>query len=194
MWAAGVTGPRVAPGKYEVRMTVDGKTQSQTFMIKPDPRLKTTPEEYTKQLSLALQVRDKLSETNGGVVKIREVKKQLEEYTKRDDKKVSDTAKSLITKLTAIEEELYQTKNRASEDPLNYPIKLNNKIAYILGMVSNAESQPTASSYMVYEELASKVNAQIRALNTALTEDISSFNKLIRDGNVPAVIVPVVKK
>ncbi len=194
MWAAQVTGPRIAPGKYEVRMTVDGKTQSQTFLVKPDPRLKTTPEEYGKQLSLALQVRDKLSETNGGVVKIREVKKQLEEFTKRDDKKVSEAAKGLIAKLTAIEEELYQTKNRASEDPLNFPIKLNNKIAYILGMVSNAESQPTASSYMVYEELASKVNAQIRALNTALTDDIGSFNKLVRDSNVPAVLVPPVRK
>ena len=55
------------------------------------------------------------------MIRIREVRKQLEEYTKRDDKKVADAAKALIEKLTAVEEELYQTKNRASQDPLNYP-------------------------------------------------------------------------
>ena len=49
-----------------VRLTVDGKTQTQTFEVKKDPRLDTTPEEYAKQLSLSLQVRDKLTETNDG--------------------------------------------------------------------------------------------------------------------------------
>jgi hypothetical protein len=190
MWAAGVQGPRVSPGRYQVRLTVDGQTQTQPFEVKADPRLKTTPEEYAKQLSLALQIRDKLSETNAGVVKIREVKRQLEEFTKRDDKKIADAAKGLIAKLTAIEEELYQTKNRASEDPLNFPIKLNNKLAYVLGTVSNSESQPTAASYMVYEDLAPKVNAQLRALGTVLTTDVEGFNKAVRDAGAPAVVVP----
>ncbi len=190
MWAGGVQGPRISPGKYTVRITVDGTTQSQTFEVKPDPRLKTTPEDYAKQLSLALQIRDKLSETNAGVIKIREVRRQLEEFAKRDDKKISDAAKALIAKMTAIEEELYQTKNRASEDPLNFPIKLNNKLAYVLGTVSNSESQPTAASYMVYEDLAPKVNAQLRALTGVLTEDVSNFNKIVRDTNAPAIVVP----
>jgi hypothetical protein len=190
MWAAGVQGPRISPGHYQVRITVDGKTQTAGFEVKADPRLKTTPEEYAKQLSLALQVRDKLSETNAGVVRIREVRRQLEEFTKRDDKKVADAAKDLIQKLTAIEEDLYQTKNRASEDPLNFPIKLNNKIAYVLGTVANSESQPTQQSYMVYEDLASQVNGKIRALNGLLTNDVAAFNKTVRDANVPVVTVP----
>jgi photosystem II stability/assembly factor-like uncharacterized protein len=190
MWAAGVQGPRISPGHYQVRITVDGKTQTQAFEVKADPRLKTTPEDYAKQLSLALQVRDKLSETNAGVVKIREVRRQLEEFTRRDDKKVADAAKDLIQKLTAIEEDLYQTKNRASEDPLNFPIKLNNKIAYVLGTVANSESQPTQQSYMVYEDLASQVNGKIRALNGLLTNDVAAFNKTVRDANVPVVTVP----
>jgi hypothetical protein len=191
MWAANVQGPRVAPGKYSVRLTVDGKTQTQSFEVKPDPRLKTTPEDYAKQLTLALQISDKLSQTNAGVVEIREVRRQLEEFAKRDDKQIADQAKALIQKLTAIEEELYQTKNRATEDPLNFPIKLNNKLAYALGTVANSESQPTAASYVVYEDLAPQVNAQLRALNGALTQDLAAFNKAVRDANEPAVVVPV---
>ena len=166
---------------------MDGKSQTQSFDVWKDPRLKTTPEEYAKQVSLALQVRDKLSETNHGVIRIREARKQLEEYTKRDEKRIADAASALVKKLTAVEEELYQTKNRASEDPLNYPIKLNNKLAGVLSAVNLSDDQPTSQDYMVYEDLATRVNAQIKMLNALLTTDLAAFNQLIRDANVPAV-------
>jgi photosystem II stability/assembly factor-like uncharacterized protein len=194
LWAGSMTGPLAAPGSYQVRLTVDGKTQTQRFAIKKDPRLDTTPEDYAKQLSLALQVRDKLSETNEGVIRIRELRKQLDEYAKRDDKRVADAAKALISKLTAVEEELYQTKNRASEDPLNFPIKLNNKLAYVMGVVESSDNQPTSQSYMVYEDVATKVNGQMKTLNGLMTTDLAAFNKLIHDQNIPAVEPPAVKK
>ena len=78
---------------------------------------------------------------------------------------MADAAKALTKKLTAVEEDLYQTKNRASEDPLNFPIKLNNKLAYVLGVVESSDNQPTAQSYMVYEDLATQVNADLKTLN-----------------------------
>jgi photosystem II stability/assembly factor-like uncharacterized protein len=190
MWAGNVTGPRVPPGKYTVRLTVDGKSQSETFELKKDPRLSTTPEEYAKQISLALQIRDKLSETNGAVVRIREVRKKLDEYASSGDAKVADAAKSLNGKLTAIEGDLYQTRNRASEDPLNFPIKLNNKLAYVMGEIESSDNQPTAQSYVVYEDLATEVNGKLRSLNGLLTTDLAAFNKLVRDANIPAVTVP----
>jgi CRISPR/Cas system CSM-associated protein Csm2 small subunit len=190
MWAGSVTGPRVSPGTYQVRLTVDGKVQTQSFEVKKDPRLATTPEEYAKQLSLAIQLRDKLSETNEGVIRIRELRKQLDEYTKRSDKRVADAAKELSKKLTAVEENLYQTKNRASEDPLNYPIKLNNKLAHVLGVVESSDNQPTAQSNMVYEDLATRANAELKTLNGLLTTDLAAFNKLVRDANIPAVEAP----
>ena len=110
-------------------MTVDGKAETQSFTVTAGPAARTTPEEYARQLAMQLQIRDKLTQANDGVIEIREVKKQLEPFEKGDNKTVSDAAKELAKKLTAVEEELYQTKNRSSQDPLNYPIKLNNKIA-----------------------------------------------------------------
>jgi Sortilin, neurotensin receptor 3, len=190
MWAGSVTGPRVSPGSYQVRLTVNGKSQTESFLVKKDPRLTTTPEDYTKQLTLALQVRDKLSAANEGVIRIREIRKQLEPYAARSDKRVADAAKALMAKLTTVEEELYQTKNRASEDPLNFPIKLNNKLAHVLGVVSNAEAPPTQQSYMVYEDLATRANGQLKTLDGLLTSDLSAFNKLLHDTNVPAVEAP----
>jgi photosystem II stability/assembly factor-like uncharacterized protein len=194
MWAGSLTGPAAAPGVYTVKLTIDGKTQTQTFEVKKDPRLSTTPKDYAKQVSLALQIRDKLSATNEGVIRIRELRKQLADYTRRDDKRVADAAKALSDKLTKVEEELYQTKNRASEDPLNFPIKLNNKLAHVLGVVESSDNPPTQQSYMVYEDVATRVNAQLKTLDTLLTSDLAAFNKLIHDANVPAIEAPAPKK
>jgi photosystem II stability/assembly factor-like uncharacterized protein len=190
LWAGSVTGPRAAPGKYQVRLTVGGKQLTESFEVKKDPRLETTPEDYARQLSLALQIRDKLSATNEGVIRIRALRKQLEDYTSRDNPKVAQAAKTLIEHLTTVEEELYQTKNRASEDPLNFPIKLNNKLAHVLSLVGGSDSRPTEQSYMVYEDLATRVNAQLKQLNLLMTDDLSAFNKLVHDSNVPAVLAP----
>ena len=193
LWAGSTTGPSAVPGTYTVKLTAAGKTYTQNFKVSKDPRLATTDEDFGKQLSLAMQVRDKVSETNQAVIRIREVKRQLDEFAKRPDKKVADAAKALAQKLTAVEEELYQTKNRASEDPLNFPIKLNNKLAYVLGVVEGSDNQPTSQSYVVYEDLATQVNAQINKLNGLFTTDLASFNKLVRDANVPAVELPPAK-
>ncbi len=187
LWAGTTVGPRVAPGKYQVRLTVDGKSQTQAFEVMKDPRILTTSEAFGKQVSLAIQVRDKLSETNQGVVRVREARQQLEPYAKREDKKVADAASALIKKLTAVEEELYQTKLRSGQDPLNYGIKLNNKLAHVLAVVTSSDDEPTQPSYMVYEELATKVNVQLRTLNGLLTTDLMAFNKLVHDSNAPAV-------
>jgi photosystem II stability/assembly factor-like uncharacterized protein len=194
LWAGNTRGPMAIPGNYQVRLTVDGKTQTQPFTIVKDPRLKTTPEDFARQLSLALQIRDKLSQTNQAVIDIREAKKQLGEYMSlwKDNpaaKKVVDTAKELTDKLSTVEGELYQVKNQANEDPLNYPIKLNNRIAALLGVVQSNDAGPTKQTNMVYEEVASEVNVQLNAARKLLTDDIAAFNKLVKDANIPAVTV-----
>ncbi len=139
-WAGGVRGPAVVPGTYQVRLTVNGKSQTQKFEVRKDPRIQTTPEQFAAQLELGLQLRDKLSQTNGAVVQIRDVRKQVDELIARlkagpqsaKEKAVLEKAQSLAAEMTTVEEALYQTKNRASEDPLNFPVKLNNKIAALV--------------------------------------------------------------
>jgi photosystem II stability/assembly factor-like uncharacterized protein len=190
MWAGSVRGPLVPPGTYQVRITANGKTQMQSFQVMKDPRLSTTPQDFARQLELGLQIRDKLSAANEGVITIRDVRKQLDGYIERvKDQKVIDAAKALSKKLTEVEEALYQTKNRASEDPLNFPIKLNNKLAALGSALAMSDSAPTTQESMVYEGLASQVNAELRKLDQLLGSDLAAFNKLVRDENVPAITV-----
>jgi kynureninase len=123
------------------------------------------------------------------------VRDQLKSVSERStaagkDTTIAAAAKTLTAKLTAVEEALYQTKNRASQDPLNYPIRLNNKLAALAGTVASADAAPTAQSYAVYEELAAKVDAELSTLDTVLAEDVPAFNRLVREQDVPAIRPP----
>jgi len=126
-------------------------------------------------------------------IKIEDYDRQVAELEATVKKRVADAAKALTQKLTAVEEELYQTKNRASEDPLNFPIKLNNKLAHVLGVVEGSDNPPTQQSYMVYEDVATRVNGQLKTLEGLMNNDLAAFNKLIHDANVPAIQAPAKK-
>ncbi|HEX8685877.1 MAG TPA: hypothetical protein VF654_05225, partial [Pyrinomonadaceae bacterium] len=194
LWAGGVNCPRAVPGTYQVKLTADGQTYTQTFEIRKDPRLQTTQEEFAKQLALLTKIRDKLTETHNAVAQIRDVRRQLDDLLKRaadqpGAKPVLTAGAALGKKLQAVEEELYQTKNQSSQDPLNFPIKLNNKLAALGGIVGSADAQPTEQSYALYDELAAKIDAQLRQLNQVMTDDLKSFNALVRTSDIPAVVV-----
>ena len=193
-WAASSRGPVAVPGNYSVKLTVDGKTFSQPFVIRKDPRMAGSQQDLQKQLDLSLQIRDKVTQANDAVIRIRDVRKQVDDLVTRasalkDAQKVVEAGKKLSKELTEVEQELYQTKNQSSQDPLNYPIKLNNKLAALLGTVQNSDTGPTAQANQVFEDLATKVNVHIRKLEGLLQTDLSSFNKLVRDTAVPAVIL-----
>src|SRR5437870_8719558 len=162
LWAGGTRGPRIVPGNYQVKLSVDGKTMTESFEVKPDPRLTTTAADYAKQLDLALKIRDKLTETHNAIIQIRDVKKQIDDLVKRigpQSKPIADVGNALTKKLTEVEEALYQTKNQSSQDPLNFPIRLNNKLAALMGVVARSETPPNDQSFAVNDELVGQINA-----------------------------------
>lgn len=188
LWGGSTDGPLVVPGTYQVKLTAGGKSLTQKFEIRKDPRVATTSEEFQKQLALLLQIRDKLTQTHDAIKRIREVRGQLDTFAKRNEnKEVTEAAKSLAKKLTAVEEALYQTKNQSSQDPLNFPIKLNNKLAALASTVASADAAPTAQSYVVQEDLSTRINAQLGLLDGLLQKDLPAFNKLVREKSLPAV-------
>jgi len=185
MWAGNVTGPTAAPGKYTAKLTAGGESQTQSFTVRADPRLKTQPQDYAAQLALALQLRDKLSAVNQAVIEIRDARKQLARYEAVE--KVKDSAKALDKELTEVEEALYQTKLKAGEDALNFPIKLNNKLAALKGAVEESDAAPTRQEQQVFEDIATQSNAELEKLKRVLEGDLPAFNKQVRDANIPAV-------
>jgi len=192
LWAGQISGPRIVPGTYQVKLTVDGQTTTQTFEVKSDPRLTTSAADYAKQLDLSLKIRDKLTETHNAIIQIRDVKKQIDDLVKRvgpQSKPIADAGNALNRKLTEVEEALYQTKNQSSQDPLNFPIRLNNKLAALGGVVSRSETPPNEQSYAVYDELVAQINTQLQKLSQIMKTDLPAFNQLVKDQNIPAIVV-----
>ncbi|MGQ0813742.1 MAG: VPS10 domain-containing protein [Gemmatimonadota bacterium] len=180
LWAGGTNGPRVLPGTYQVRLTADENAPVvQSFRILPDPRLPhVTAADLRAQHELAMQVRNRLNEANGAVMLIRGVKQQIDERVKQaSDPKLADFASQLKDKLSKVEEEIYQVRNQSNQDPLNYPIKLNNKIAALLGAVEGVAGRPTAQTFEVFTELSARLDQQLAWLNRILERDLPAFNR-----------------
>jgi hypothetical protein len=194
LWSGETRGPKVTPGTYQAKLTVDGQPFTQMFEVKADPRLTTAPADYARQLELGLKIRDKLNETHNAIIQIRDVRRQVEDLLKRvtgqtNFKVINDAGLTLNKNLTTVEETLYQTKNQSNQDPLNYPIRLNNKLAALGGVVGSADAAPTAQSYTVYDDLVGQIDAQLQRLAQLMRTDVPAFNQLVRDQNIPAVVV-----
>jgi hypothetical protein len=188
MWSGGTLGPRVVPGTYQARLTAGDQTATVPFEIKQDPRSTATPADLKAQFDFVTSVHDKLSEVNGQITRIREVRKQLTDVKKRvsDNKAIVAAANDLDKKMTAVEEALYQTKNKSSQDPLNYPIRLNDKLAGVGDSAASGPYAPTAQQIEVRDELVVQIDAQLAKLKAIWDTDLPAFNKL-------AAGVPVVK-
>ncbi len=105
------------------------------------------------------------------------------------DSSIARAAKKLSEKLTAVEEALYQTKNKSNQDPLNYPIRLNNKLAALAGTVDGVNAPPTDQASEVYRVLGGRVDAELAKLKGLLSDDLAAFNQVVREKQVPAVVV-----
>lgn len=192
MWGGSLAGPRVVPGTYQVRLSVDGKTvATETFSIKADPRLRTTQDDFQKQFDFLSKTGAKLSATHAAILEIRDLRKQLEDLSgrlKTDQKDLKDKATEIVKKLTAIEEELMQTKIRSGQDALNYPIKLNNKLAALASLVDGSDDAPTSQAYDVYTDLTAKIDAQLAILASIRSQDIVAFNKAYSEKGLPVIV------
>jgi len=194
LWGS-LTGPRAVPGQYSAKLKVGSQEQTVQFEVKPDPRSSATPSDYEAQLKFLLECRDKLTETHRAIKTIREVREQLNAIGKRaadskDSKEVSEAAKAIDQKMTAIEEALYQTKARSSQDVLNFPIRLNNKLASVAGAAGMGDYRPTDQTVQVKEELTAKIDAELAKYRRVLADDVSKFNELLERKKVPGVAIP----
>jgi kynureninase len=123
------------------------------------------------------------------VIDIRKIEADVADRMAQDAA-VADRAAGLRTRLDAVEEEIYQVRNQSNQDPLNYPIKLNNKIAALMGAVEGVHGAPTAQSYIVFQELSQRLDAQLQALDRVITSDLAAFNELLRSRNLEPIADP----
>ena len=136
-----------------------------------------TDADLKEQFDLAIQIRDKVSEANNAVIQIRKIKDGVAERTaKSTDSALKAAGDRLVTNLTAVEEEIYQTRNQSGQDPLNFPIKINNRIASLNRVVNAGDGKPIGSAYEIFQDVSAELKAQTDRLQQVLATDLAAFN------------------
>ncbi len=194
-WGPGNVTPMAVPGTYKVRLTVGKQEMEKSFELVKDPRLSVTQEEYRQQFDLLVNIRDRLSQAHDAVNEMRNIRKQLQWFTERSKdqpyfEKIKKAAADIEEKLKPLDDALIQHQAKAYQDLLNHPVKLNNKLSALGGwVVQFSEGAPTKQALAVFDDLAQRVDRQLALLKEIIGTDVAGFNRLIKELDVPAVIL-----
>jgi hypothetical protein len=189
-----VSGPIAPPGRYTVVLKCSGIEKSKTFEIIKDPRVEASQKELEDQFNLLLSIRDRLSETHDSINRIRSICSQVNEWTQRaighsSETLVTEAAKKITEKLSAIEIELIQTEYQGARDRLNLPTRLNSKLSEITSVVSAGDFAPTRQSYEVFQAVSDEIEPHLVTLQNTIDGDVKDFDNLVQELGIPAVVV-----
>jgi photosystem II stability/assembly factor-like uncharacterized protein len=190
-WAGRGNGPAMAPGRYTVRLTAgDAAPVTQTFDLLPDPRSDATAADLQEQVRFALEVRDRITAANQGVIEIRNLKRDVAERvaTVGGNAALAQRAAAFAERLSGVEDSLYQTKNQSGQDPLNFPIRLNDQLGGLMGFIMSGERRPAPQAYEVFNVLRPKLEAELARLERVIAADLPWINQQLAAAGQPAVV------
>jgi hypothetical protein len=179
LWGATTNGPTALPGSYQVRLTVDGRAQTQPITVKKHPFYTASDADLREQFELASRIRDKVNEANDAIIRIRRIKRDLaDRVQKSQSADVKAIAEQFTKELTTVEEDVYQVRNQSNQDPLNFPIKTNNRLASLLRVVQAGDGKPLGNVVPIFNELQAELKAETDRLQRVLTTYVPRFNQL----------------
>ncbi len=180
-WWGSLAGPKVVPGKYTVELSVNEIVQTQEFEILKDPRVPYTQAELQQQYDFISSINAKVTEAHEDIIEMRKLKKQMKDFLKQHESpKVKQKIEVLDSTLSVIEKTLYQTQNRSRQDPLNFPIRLTNKLAHLNSLSQMSDGPPTASMLAVQAELTEQIDKELEAYRLIKSKEVQALNDLIR--------------
>jgi len=182
LWWASTDAPKAVPGTYKVVLKVGEETLTQNFTILPDKNTETDIAGMQRQFDFITDINKTVDKAHKSIKKIRKINAQLEDFQKqyKDNDNVKDLvekAKILSEDFSEIEKALYQTKNRSGQDPLNFPIKLTNKLAHLNSLVRMDDFPPTQQDILVKNELTDKINEELMHFEILVSSEIKAFNE-----------------
>jgi hypothetical protein len=166
LWAGSVAGPKALPGRYQVRLTVDGVSQTRPLEILPDPRGAATPDQLKQQFDLHRAINEELSTVDQAVLDLRAARARIEAAVAAaaanpDAARVKAEGAALVSRMTVVEEALIQPRAHASEDALNFPVRLNNMLAALGALTADGDAPPTDQDAAMFTELKVECDRQL---------------------------------
>ncbi len=185
LWSGFSSPISAPPGDYGVRLIAGSQSDSTTAHLLPDPR-GGNPADLRAQFELSEQIIGRLDAANDAVVKIRDLRSKLSTLAKARPEFAGEAGR-LMARSAPIEEAIYQTKSKTGEDPLNYPIMLNDRLAGLLSNVQSGPFRPTRQSYRVFEVLSGLLQVQLDKLQPILGSDLEDLNTRLRAKNISPI-------
>ena len=192
----GARGPLAVPGQYQVRLTIDGKSQTAPLELKLEPRVNVAQSDLEKQFKLLIDIRDELSRVYNAVNQIQDVRSQVNGLAKRlpdngNAKTVVTAASSLDQKLAAVREKLINLNIAANEDSLAYPPQIDGKLAYLaMAVGGQSDSAPTEASYQEFAKLKKQADEYLARWEELQRADVAAFQKLTGEQGIQAIVLP----
>ena len=182
LWSASLEGAKAVPGTYRIHLNINGDNQTKEFTILPDPRTEVSVEDMQRQFDFVTDINQTIDKAHKSIEKIRKISAQLDAFTRQyrdneETKKLVEKAKKLKEDFEAIEKALYQTKNKSRQDPLNFPIRLTNKLGHLNSLVTIDDFPPTDQDIVVKNELTAQIHTELKSFDNLVNKEIKDFNE-----------------
>ena len=194
LWWASLEAPRAVPGVYKVVLNIDGEVYKKEFNILANPNSESDTIGMQKQFDFITAINFTINNAHKSIKKIRAIDRQLLAFQNqyKDDNRVAELnkkAKQLSEEFSKIEKALYQTQNKSGQDPLNFPIKLTNKLGHLNSLVGMGDFPPTEQDIAVKDELTLKINLELEKFNILMSTKIKEFNTVFNSLNLNYLLV-----
>ena len=187
LWGVRTLSPAVPPDSYTVRLQVDGETLSVPLAVEPNPWITdVTVADMQEQYRFGRMVRDEVSRANRAVIAIRNVKAQLaDRYERSDDERLRTAGGRLEQSASAVEGDIYQVRNQSNQDPLNFPIKVNNRLANLLSMSERGDGRPGNNMDDIFEILSTELTGYTERLEAVWATELEAVNRELERLGLP---------
>ena len=190
LWGVRTMSPAVPPGTYGVRLTVGDRSEMTEVEVRRNPWITdVTDEDLVAQYEFGLRIRDQVDAANSAVIVIRHVKAQLDERLEAsDDAGLAEAGERLRDAASAVEADIYQVRNRSNQDPLNFPIKVNNRLANLLSMSERGDGRPGSGMYAVFEIMVERLRGHLFRMQDVWEEELVEVNAVLRGLGMEAIV------
>ena len=186
-------GPKAVPGVYKVKLDYNGASMTQQFVVKKDPRIPNTAADFQKQFDFVISVRDKVTEAHQAIIDIRELRKKLNYLNEQigndpEAGEIAEQIKQLNKELGVIENNIHMTKNQSRQDPLNYGIRINNRLAFLMADQQRGDFPPTDQALEFKDQVTKELDTELDALQQVLSGPLNDLNRAVEDKGIGILI------
>ena len=189
LWWASLNGPMALPGNYSVALEVNGKSTSENFSIKNKPNSESSEADLKAQFDFINSINAKMTEIHKALKNVKKVRGQITTLKKsiqdkKKHKELIDFADKLLKDMTVVENNLYQTKSKSNQDPLNFPIKLNNKLGHLNSLTRIGDFKPTDQAIAFKNEITKDIDIELNKLYQIFNSEVKQLNQKVKDSQI----------